>query len=119
LKGFPITFVVLQRYGIENYFTQAAIEAVVGRDLTSFFPIPEDTAIKTHLASTKKTMGWRIRNLAARVFNLEGPSLPSFYPKNKNKEVAKYLQPEDLRGTDLFEILEQIVAAAKLLQGDL
>jgi hypothetical protein len=118
LRGFPITLLVLEKYGIENYLTQHAIEAMVGRDLSEFFPIPDDVPIRTHFASEKKTVSWKIRNLVARLFKLEAPSLPSFYPKAKNKEVAKYLQPDDLHGTDLFAILVQIVETAKRLQGD-
>ena len=118
LKGFPITLVVLERYGIENYLSQHAIEAVVGRDLSAFFPIPPDVPIRTHFASSKKTFKWRVRNAIAKLFRLQAPPLPSFYPKGKNKEVAKYLQPEDLQGTDLHAALEKVLESAKRLQGD-
>jgi hypothetical protein len=38
LRGYPITFIVLKRYGIENYFTQSAMEAILRKDLSIFFP---------------------------------------------------------------------------------
>jgi hypothetical protein len=118
VRGFPITLFVLERYGIENYLSQDAVEAVVGRDLSAFFPIPPDIPIHNHFTSAKKTIGWKVRNVAARIFRLAGPSLPSFYPKGKNKEVAKYLQPADLEGTDLYDALKKVLEAAKRLQGD-
>lgn len=118
LRGFPITFIVLEKYGIENYFTQAAIEAVIGQDLSRFFPIPDDVPIRTHLASAKQTISWKIRNAVAKLFKLEAPPLPSFYPKGKNREVARYLQPDDLKGTDFYDALTTIVNIAKRLQGE-
>lgn len=118
LKGFPITLVVLERYGIENYLSQHAVEAVVGRDLSAFFPIPPDVPIQNHFASAKKTFKWKIRSSVAKLLKLGVPPLPSFYPKGKNKEVAKYLQPEDIAGTDLYSALEDILESAKRLQAD-
>ena len=38
---------VLQRYGIENYFAQHALESVLNCDLSSSFPLPDDKPIAT------------------------------------------------------------------------
>jgi hypothetical protein len=52
-----------------------------------------------------------------RIFSLEAPTLQSLYPKGKNREVSKHLQVDDLRGTDLYEALANIVGIAERLQG--
>jgi hypothetical protein len=48
LEPLGILFGVLERYGIENYFSPRAYEAVIGKDLTSCFPIPDDVSVKDH-----------------------------------------------------------------------
>jgi hypothetical protein len=118
LRGYPITFIVLKRYGIENYLTQPAMEAVLRKDLAAFFPIPHGVRIQNHFATEKKTFAWRVRNAAAKVFRLQAPALSSIYPKGKNREVAKHLNAGDLKGTDLHDALLQTVQIAKRLQGD-
>ena len=118
LRGFPITLVVLKKYGVENYFTQSAMEAVMGQDLSQYFPVPDDAPIQEHFAAGKKTLRWRVRKLVAALFDLGGPSLPSLYPKSRNREVARYVHPEDIKGTDLYEALETVIGIAKRLQGE-
>ena len=118
LRGFPITLLVLKKYGIENYFTQAAMETVIRQDLSKYFPIPDDAPIQEHFATEKKTLKWRVRKLVATLFDLGAPSLPSLYPKSRNREVAQYLHPEDIEGTDLCEALETVLGIAKRLQGE-
>lgn len=118
MRGFPITLVVLKKYGIENYFTQAAMEAVIGQDLSRYFPIPDTVPIQEHFATGKKTIMWRVRKLVANLFDLGEPSLPSLYPKARNREVAQHLHPDDIRGTDLYEALATIVKIAHRLQGE-
>lgn len=118
LRGFPITLVVLNKYGIENYFTQAAMEAVIGGDLSAYFPIPDAVPIQEHFATGKKTLRWRVRKLAAKIFELAPPSPPSLYPKSRNHEVAQHLHPEDIRGTDLYDVMETILKSSKRLQGE-
>jgi hypothetical protein len=118
LRGFPITFIVLERYAIENYFTQSAMEAVIGQDLTRFFPIPHDVPVQTHFATTKKSIMWRIRNFVAGIFRLAPPMMPSLYSKSRNREVAGRLYPDDIKETDLYTALETIVQIGRRLQGE-
>lgn len=94
--GLPIEFYVLERYGIENYFTQKALEQVIGNDLSGYFPIPDEAAIEDHLCDP---------STGARL-----------YAKRRNEETAKHLSLSDLKGTDLFDIVQKIGEAAQRIQ---
>ncbi len=94
--GLPVEMLVLERYGIENYFSREAFEAVVGRDLTPFFPIPPDVKVDEYLKDTHT-----------------GAPL---YSKKSNERVAQLLVLDrDLSGTDLATIIQQIAERAKTL----
>jgi len=76
---------VLERYGIENYFSQAACESVLGLDLSSVFPLPP----------------------------FERVQIPN-WNKNRNAAIATTMELEDLRGTDLREFLDIVGARGAL-----
>jgi hypothetical protein len=72
---------ILQRYGIENYLAQHALESVLNCNLSSSFPLPDDKPI------------------AAVIPN---------YNKNLSAIVVERMSVDDLKGTDLLQILEEI-----------
>ena len=72
---------VLSRYGIENYFTQNAMEAVLGRDLTSAFPLDETRPVGVQIGG---------------------------YRKEQNVAVIKHMQPQDFARTDIEDILSRL-----------
>jgi hypothetical protein len=51
--GVPLE--VLERYGIENYFPQKALEAVTGKNLSAYFPIPDHVAVNEYLREPRCT----------------------------------------------------------------
>jgi hypothetical protein len=94
--GLPVEFHVLDRYGIENYFLREALEPVVGRDLTAFFPIPPDIKIEENLKDSQT-----------------GAPLCK---KTSNERVAQFLVfDRDMSGTDLATIIQRIAERAKAL----
>jgi hypothetical protein len=96
LIGLPLEMRVLERYGIENYFPRHALEAIVGRDLASFFLIPPDVKVDEYLVDSST-----------------GASL---YSKKSNERVAQLLVLDrDLSGTDLAAIIQRIAERAKAL----
>lgn len=87
---------VLERFGIENYFPRRALEAVLQRNLSSYFPLPHDVPIRDHL-SEGGDEGLR----------------RTFYSKDHNVQVAANLELErDLAGTDLHFIVHNIAQKA-------
>jgi TIR domain/Pentapeptide repeats (8 copies) len=93
LKEGGVDLRILERYGMENYFPRAAVESVVGKDLSAFFPIPENVPADKHLP---------------------------LYSKNVNKEVAAHISLEnDLKGTDLYNIVHEVGTAARTLASEL
>jgi hypothetical protein len=118
LRGFPIKLIVLQRYGVENYFTQSAVETALSKDLSRYFPIPDHVPIQEHFAIEKKTWRWIFRKRVATALNLGAPAIPSLFSKSRNREIAQHLYPEHLKGTDLLEALENVVAIARVLRGE-
>ncbi len=111
---------VLKRYGIENYFPQAAIESVTRSDLSRFFPIPDHVSATEHLSEGTNDLRYKIRRLAARIFQLSKPKpTRTLYSKNHNRELALLLSLEnDLRGTDLYDIVHEISRKAIALLQD-
>ena len=107
---------VLERYGMENYFPQSALETVTSRDLSAYFPIPDHVAVNEYL---RETSDWKNRLKRFLVFRLRLPlkfSGPSLYNKQKGKEVAQQISLErDLKGSDLFSIINVIADKAKAL----
>jgi hypothetical protein len=77
--GVPVR--VLDRYGIENYFTQGAIEDVLGRDLGSSFQMDKARALADQIGG---------------------------YDKNRNAEVINRMSMKDFEGTDLNDILDDL-----------
>ena len=79
LRQAGIEVMVLDRYGLENYFPQHAFETVMERDLSAYFPL-----------DPRKPVSKQIRG----------------YNKNMNVALAKLATLDDLAGTDLREFLE-------------
>jgi NACHT domain len=74
-----VPFFILQRYGIENYFTQRACEKVLGRDLSAYFPMPPYSKVV----------------------------LPS-HTKNENPRIAHEMTLDDIATTDLADFLSLV-----------
>jgi hypothetical protein len=106
---------VLQRHGIENYFSCAALESVLKRDLSSYFPIPLHESVVDHLSIGATSYWYHIRRFVARTFRLKPPKpTQPFYFKDRNGEVVKHMSLEtDLAGTDLHAIIHEIGAKAR------
>jgi len=120
LASHGIELHVLRRYGIENYFPQAAVERVLGMDLAPYFPIPEHIPVAEHLSRDNKGLWYRFRRWAASKLDLKMPQpRQPLYSKSRNRDVAKFiaLNP-DLRGTDLFELINLIAKRARDLKLD-
>jgi hypothetical protein len=94
--GLPVEMQVLERYGIENYFPRQALEAIVGQDLTPFFPIPPEAKVDEYLKDSRT-----------------GTPL---YSKKSNERVAQLMVLDrDVSGTDLAAIIQRIAERAKAL----
>lgn len=113
----PVELHVLARYGIENYFPRSCLEAVVGRDLTPFFPIPDQVSVCEYLRGSN--IDWWERAKRFLVFRchlklkLSGSSL---YAKRSNEQVARLLVLDrDLEGTDLSTIVRLVAERAREL----
>ena len=77
---------VLMRWGIENYFSQSAMENAMKAarktsDLKQYFPLPEDKAVDEHVSQ---------------------------FTKKLNKDVASHMTLKDLGGTYLADIFGEI-----------
>lgn len=88
----PISLHILERYGIENYLPQTALEKILKCDLTAYFPLPHDKPLKNHLP-------------------IQVP-----YSKTYNDQIAEYLTIADVAGTDLERILQQAKQQAQTLR---
>jgi hypothetical protein len=106
---------VLERYGIENYFPRAVLEAVVKRDLASFFPVPHHISTIAHLSVDRKGLWYRLRLCAAEIFSLKRPNpRQPLFAKSRNAEVAPHLVLDrDLGGTDLHAVMHLIADRTK------
>jgi hypothetical protein len=109
---------VLQRYGIENYFPRAAVERVVQKDLSAYYPVPDDVPLIEHVSKDAKGLWYRFRRWVASKLNLRMPQpREPLYQKSRNREVAPLIRLErDLAGTDLLEIVQSIANRARDLQ---
>jgi hypothetical protein len=85
LTAAGVNFVVLERYGIENYFTQAACEAVLGRSLSALFPLQPYARVQ----------------------------LPNL-TKNQNPRIAEVMTLGDLANTDLHDFLQTVEVRTRL-----
>lgn len=81
LRDGGVDYWVLERYGIENYFSQTACETVLAQDLAGHFPLPADTAV----------------------------TLPNL-SKNLNPQIARRMTLADIANSDLRAFLETIEA---------
>jgi ABC-type dipeptide/oligopeptide/nickel transport system ATPase component len=108
IKGRAIQLYVLERYGIENYFSRASLEKETGRDLGSYWPLPENLGIEHHLVEHDRWLDRHLpilgRWLRRRGFQRRSP----FYSKSMNENVASCMTNADLVGTDLARILKEI-----------
>jgi hypothetical protein len=99
LSGKAIKLYVLRRYGIENYFPKSNCEAVLGRDLSTFFPIPETQSVEAHFVD--RTTGVRF-----------------FFKSQHTESIGKQLKIADIAGTDLEGILLKVVQEARNISPD-
>jgi hypothetical protein len=118
LAASGVELFVLNRYGIENYFPRAAMEGVVGRDLSKFFPLAEDISVLDQMSEDFRPWIFRLKKFLARVFRLAAPSTKrSVYSKSKNRDVAERMSlVGDASRTDLYEIIQHISSRALELQ---
>jgi hypothetical protein len=84
LAAAGIELIVLERYAIENYFSGQACEEVLGPAAAARFPLPLYTRANLN------------------------------HNKNQNPVIARRMNIGDLAGTDLFRILEDLVARARV-----
>ena len=116
VRPFPITLRVLMKYGIENYFPRAAMEAILLIDLSPYYPIPDHVSVANHMSSRDTGLIYRIRVRVADLFALRRPSATrTLYSKSRNEEVAGRIMLTDLENTDLLEIINLIAQRAKEL----
>lgn len=80
LQAIGVTGFVLQRYGLENYFTRAAVDTVLGTTIAQHFPLADD----------------------AKALDVPG------YPKGRNGDIAAAMTLAELSGSDLYDILNEI-----------
>jgi len=114
LSKVPIDLRILERYGIENYFPQQVFEKVTGNDLSAHFPIPDHVSVIEHLSKSGTSWKHKLRTFVARIFGLPQPSPKQpLYSKSRNMDAARYLNLQDLRGTDLFTIVHDISETVK------
>lgn len=119
LNGLPIHLRILERYGIENYFPQHVVEQVVGIDLSSYYPVPDDVSPLEQLSKSRNSLGYKIKKRVAKWFGFPQPSpKESLYSKSRNSQVAQILKLDDVRGTDLFKVIEEISQTAERLNGE-
>ena len=120
LAASGVELFVLNRYGIENYFSRQAMESVVGRDLTAHFPLAEDISVVDQLSKDFHPWTFRIKRFLGRVLKLGAPAgRKSLYSKTRNQEVAEQMSTtKELEGTDLLDILRQISTRAQELQSE-
>jgi hypothetical protein len=94
LEPIGIPLEVLGRYGIENYFSQRACEALMGKDLNGCFPIPDDVSVKDHFASCGSGVG---------------------FSKDWNGSIAEQMSAQEIQGTDLEGVLKRLATVARAL----
>ena len=119
LSGLPIDLRILERYGIENYFPQSVFEKIIGIDLSSYFPIPDDVPAVEQLSKSGASWKYKLRKFVALKLGFPQPSPKEpFYAKSRNAEAARYLALQDLQGTDLFNIVHDICETAKRMRDE-
>jgi hypothetical protein len=120
LKAAGIELRVLGRYGIENYFPRHALETLLQKDLSGYFPMPHDGRIEDHLDEEASTNWRRLQRIIARIFRLRAPNARRpLYAKSRNRDVAALISLDrDLAGTDLRTIIYEIAEIARRLSAE-
>lgn len=77
---------ILRRYGIENYFSQRSLEVILGAGLSAHFPLSETQPVNRQIPAFRKAL---------------------------NGQVAKKMSLDDLTGTDLGEVMDEMIRRAK------
>jgi energy-coupling factor transporter ATP-binding protein EcfA2 len=108
IKGRPIQLYVLERYGIENYFTRTALEKETGRDLGAYWPLPVDCGIEDHLVEHDRWIDRHLPSFGSWLRRRGAQRRSPFYSKSMNANVASSITNADLAGTDLARILKEI-----------
>jgi hypothetical protein len=118
LAASGVELLVLNRYGIENYFSKSAMEIILGRDLTQFFPLAEDISVLDQMSEDFRPWIFRLKQFLARLLKMGAPSSKrSLYSKSRNRDVAERISlAGDLDRTDLCEIVQHISSRALELQ---
>ncbi len=88
LEAVGITGFVLKRYGLENYFSKRAVEAVLGSAVAHSFPLADD----------------------APAHGITG------YSKDSNGGIGERMSHDDLKGTDLYDVLAELERRLKALE---
>lgn len=115
----PIRLRILKRYGIENYFPQQVCEKVIGVDLSAYFPMPDHVSPLEWLSKSRKSLKYKLRKFVAKMLGFPRPSpKESLFSKSRNYQVAQVLKLQDLQGTDLLEVIEEISEIAQRLDDD-
>jgi len=116
-EGLPVELHVLQRYGIENYFPQVRLEAIAGRDLSPFYPIPDEVSVCDYLRIGEHAWWDKLKRfLVSRLHFKIRFSGRSLYTKGSNERLAQILVLDtDLPGTDLSAVIHHIAERARAL----
>jgi hypothetical protein len=119
LAGLPIDLRVLERYGIENYFPQSVLEKVLRTDLAAYFPIPDHASAIECLSKSRRSWKFRLKKFIAKKLGLQQPSPKEpLYAKRQNEDVALHLKLQDLKGTDLLKIVDDISQKARQMMDE-
>jgi hypothetical protein len=100
---------VLERYGIENYFSRTALESVLSMDLSQYFPFPDNVPCGKHLVADAARSRFARLFRSAKQFVTRRQS-PSFYRKELNEKVIAAMKFDEIADTDLGRICEEIKA---------
>jgi hypothetical protein len=86
LKHAGIDYVILERYALENYFSQSAYEKVFGPQVAQYFPLDDGKSVASQIPT---------------------------YQKTRNGDLAAATSLADLTGTDLLDALKSIEKRAR------
>jgi len=110
-----VTLHVLERYGIENYFTEGACSDVLQRDLSAYFPIPDWARIAEHFAEPRGKLDALLMWLGRAVGGPWGGR--SFFHKSEDlyEAIASRMTLADIEATDLYQVLGDVQQQAERL----
>lgn len=119
LTGLPVDLWVLERYGIENYLPQVVLERVLGISLSAYFPIPDHVSVIEALSKSRNSWRYKLRKFIAKKFGFPQPSPKEpLYSKRLNAAAATRLKLDDLKGMDLFDVVNDICEKAKQMMDE-